>query len=126
MDLDKLRDAIGMATLDDGTHLSATAARRIACDAAVIPAVLGSTGQVLDLGRERRLFTGPIRRALILRDRGCAFPNCDRPPRWTSGHHITHWTNGGRTDLSNGVLVCGYHRVSRMELGGLEVEARIA
>jgi hypothetical protein len=62
----------------------------MACCAGIIPAVLGTTGQVLDLGRERRLFTGAARRALILRDRGCAFPGCDRPPKWTEGHHILH------------------------------------
>jgi hypothetical protein len=49
-----------------------------------LPAVLGGDGQVLDVGRERRLFTGPLRRALVLRDGGCAFPGCDRPPRWTT------------------------------------------
>lgn len=109
MTLQSLRDELGTATLDDGAPLSATTARRLACDAAVIPAVLGTTSQVLDLGRERRLFTGPARRALILRDRGCAFPGCDRPPRWCDAHHITHWANGGTTDLNNAVLLCGHH-----------------
>ncbi|HEV7963613.1 MAG TPA: DUF222 domain-containing protein [Actinoplanes sp.] len=80
VNLNTLRTQIGAATLDDGSPLSAAAARRLACDAAILPAVLGSTGQVLDVGRERRLFTGPLRRALILRDRGCAFPGCGRPP----------------------------------------------
>ncbi|HLL64116.1 MAG TPA: DUF222 domain-containing protein, partial [Micromonosporaceae bacterium] len=104
-----LRDQLGAATLDDGAKLSAAATRRLACDAAIIPAVLGSAGQVLDLGRERRLFTGPIRRALIIRDRGCAFPTCDRPARWCDGHHITHWADGGTTTLHNAVLLCRHH-----------------
>ncbi|HEV7898594.1 MAG TPA: HNH endonuclease signature motif containing protein, partial [Planosporangium sp.] len=52
---------------------------------------------------------GPLRRALILRDRGCAFPGCGRPPRWCDGHHITHWADGGPTTLANAVLLCGFH-----------------
>jgi hypothetical protein len=109
IDYDKLRDQVGAATFDDGTHLSPTAARRIACDAGIIPAVLGGASQTLDLGRQTRLVTGPLRRALVLRDNGCAFPGCDRPPRWCQGHHIQHWINDGPTDLINLVLLCGYH-----------------
>jgi hypothetical protein len=75
----------------------------------VIPAVLGSDGQVLDLGQARRLFTGPVRRALVLRDGGCAFPGCDRPPRWCDGHHIKGVLDGGPTDVDNGVLLCKFH-----------------
>ncbi|WP_344119555.1 HNH endonuclease signature motif containing protein, partial [Planosporangium flavigriseum] len=107
--IDTLRQQVGAATLDDGSSLPATAARRLACDAALLPAVLGSAGQVLDVGREQRLIKGPLRRALVLRDRGCAFPGCDRPPRWTDGHHIVHWADGGTTSLDNAVLLCGYH-----------------
>jgi hypothetical protein len=109
INLDTLRTQLGAATLDDGTPLSATTARRLACDAAILPAILAGTSQVLDVGRERRLFTGPLRRALVLRDQGCAFPGCDRPPRWCDGHHITHWTDGGPTRLTNAVLLCGHH-----------------
>jgi hypothetical protein len=98
-----------VGTLDDGGRISAEAARRLACDAGILPAVLDGRGQVLDLGRQRRLFTGPVRRALVLRDRGCAFPGCDRPPRWCDGHHILHWADGGVTDLTNSVLLCGFH-----------------
>lgn len=71
---------VGAATLDDGGRLSPAAARRIACDSRLIPAVLGGPSEVLDLGRTQRFFTGAPRRALVLRDRGCAFPGCDRPP----------------------------------------------
>ncbi|MGC5322913.1 DUF222 domain-containing protein [Micromonospora arida] len=53
--------------------------------------------------------TGPLRRALVLRDRGCAFPGCDRPPRWCDAHHIHHWADGGRTSLTNAVLLCAHH-----------------
>ncbi|MGC9670473.1 DUF222 domain-containing protein [Planosporangium sp. 12N6] len=109
VDYAALRDRVGVATLDDGGPLTPAAARRLACDAGILPAVLGGAGQVLDVGRERRLFTGPLRRALILRDRGCAFPGCDRPPRWCDGHHVIHWADGGTTGLHNAVLLCGYH-----------------
>jgi hypothetical protein len=83
-----LSGGLGAATLEDGTPISPAVARRIACDAQIIPAVLGSRGEPLDVGRSRRLFTGPLRRALVLRDGGCAFPGCDRPPRWCEAHHI--------------------------------------
>jgi Domain of unknown function (DUF222)/HNH endonuclease len=109
IDYDKLRQQVGAATFDDGSHLSAAAARRIACDAGIIPAVLGTASQPLDLARKTRLVTGPLRRALVLRDRGCVFPGCDRPPRWCQGHHIVHWSNSGPTELNNLVLLCGYH-----------------
>jgi hypothetical protein len=109
IDYESLRQRVGAGTFDDGSHLSPATARRIACDAGIIPAVLGTASQVLDLGRQSRLATGPLRRALVLRDRGCAFPGCDRPPRWTDAHHVRHWSDGGPTDLSNLVLLCGYH-----------------
>jgi hypothetical protein len=109
VDYDSLREQVGVGSFDDGSHLSPAAARRIACDAGIIPAVLGGASQTLDVGRQSRLVTGPLRRALVLRDRGCTFPGCDRPPRWCQGHHIVHWSSGGPTGLPNLVLLCGYH-----------------
>ena len=109
MDIDVLRDGIGAATLDDGSPVSPTEARRMACDSGVVPVALGGAGQVLDVGRERRLFTGSVRRAVLVRDRGCAFPACDRPSSWSMVHHIRHWAQGGKTCLDNGVLLCGAH-----------------
>jgi hypothetical protein len=109
VDLDVVTRQLAAGTLDTGQALSPEAVRRLACDAGILPAVLDGAGQVLDVGRQRRLFTGPLRRALVLRDRGCAFPGCDRPARWTDGHHITHWTDGGDTTLTNAVLLCRYH-----------------
>ncbi|MEH1166216.1 DUF222 domain-containing protein [Micromonospora sp. CPCC 205539] len=106
---DTLRRDLDAGTFDTGGHLSADAVRRLACDARVLPAILGGAGQVLDVGRQRRLITGPLRRALVLRDRGCAFPGCDRPPRWCDAHHIKHWADGGPTSLDNAVLLCGHH-----------------
>ena len=106
---DTVSRQLAAGTLDTGEALTPEAVRRLACDAAILPAVLDGAGQVLDVGRQRRLFTGPLRRALVLRDRGCAFPGCDRPPRWTDGHHIVHWSDGGETNLANAVLLCRYH-----------------
>jgi hypothetical protein len=106
---DPLTRTLGAGWLDTGQRLSPAAVRRLACDARVLPAILGGDGQILDLGRERRLITGPLRRALVLRDGGCTFPGCDRPPRWCDGHHLKHWTDGGETALHNAVLLCGHH-----------------
>ena len=106
---DPLTRQLGAGQLDTGGVLSPATVRRIACDAELIPAVLGTDSAVLDLGRSRRLFVGSARRALVLRDRGCAFPGCDRPPRWCHAHHMRRWTHGGKTDVRNGVLLCGHH-----------------
>jgi hypothetical protein len=99
----------GIGLTGDGTELSAATIRRMACDAEIIPAVLGSRGEVLDVGRARRLVTPTIWVALILRDRHCAFPSCARPPVMCQAHHITAWSAGGPTKLSNLVLLCGHH-----------------
>jgi hypothetical protein len=104
-----LRGELGAATLDTGERLSPAQARRMACDALILPAVLGGESQVLDVGRTRRLATGSLRRALVLRDGGCAFPGCDRPARWTDAHHIESWVDGGPTTLDNLVLLCRHH-----------------
>jgi hypothetical protein len=100
---------VGRGLLDSGRLLTPDTVRRLACDAKVIPMVLSGTGQPLDVGRARRLIDGPLRRALVARDGGCAWPGCDRPPGWTDGHHIQHWADGGDTCLNNSVLLCRYH-----------------
>jgi hypothetical protein len=84
---DALTRQLGIGMLDTGVQLSPDTVRRLACDAVVLPAILGGASQVLDLGRQRRLFTGAVRRALNLRDGGCAFPGCDRPSAWAKKHH---------------------------------------
>ncbi len=107
--LQVLRDGLGTALLDGAGDLDAAVARRIACDCKVIPAVLGSGSEPLDLGRAVHTVPTALRRALVLRDGGCAFPGCDRPHRWCHSHHIQHWVDGGTTDLPNLVLLCGHH-----------------
>jgi hypothetical protein len=95
--------------LDTGAPLSAAAARRLACDAGIIPAVLGSPSEPLDIGRASRAVPTGLRRALAARDQGCAFPGCDRPMSWCDAHHIQHWADSGPTAISNLVLVCARH-----------------
>ena len=97
------------AELGTGAALSAEAARRVACDARVLPVVLGQAGEPLDVGRASYTVPAGLRRALVARDRGCAFPGCDRPPTWCHAHHITHWSHGGATALGNLVLLCAHH-----------------
>lgn len=89
--------------------VAAATLRKIACDADIIPAVLGTQGEILDLGRKTRLFTPAQRLALIARDQGCTFPNCTIPAPWCEAHHITYWSNGGPTTASNGALLCSAH-----------------
>ena len=109
LDYDQLLTTIGAATLSDGTRISASAARRIACNAGIIPQILGSKSLPLDLGAEPRLFSKSQRIALAHRDHGCAFPDCQTPPGWCDAHHINQWSKGGPTNLTNGVLLCGQH-----------------
>lgn len=110
MTLKDLRSGLGHGTLiDTGEHLSVSAVRRLACDAQIVPVVLGGLGQILDLGAGRRTFTGPVRTAVVARDRGCVHPGCDRPARWCDVHHVIPWWFGGETKLSNGVVLCGFH-----------------
>src|SRR6266540_3948493 len=109
LDYTKLAAEVGTGTLDTGDHLPAGTVRRLACDAKIIPAVLGGPSQPLDLGRAQRTVTTALRRALVLRDAGCTFPGCDLPPGWCDAHHLRHWANGGPTDLLNTVLLCPRH-----------------
>ncbi|GGU17340.1 HNH endonuclease signature motif containing protein [Lentzea flava] len=99
----------GAATLDNGEPIPADQVRQLACSAGIIPMVMGSRSQPLDVGRRSRLFTAGIRRALVARDHGCAFPGCHRPPKHCDAHHIHHWADGGDTRIDNGVLLCRHH-----------------
>ncbi|WP_256437900.1 HNH endonuclease signature motif containing protein [Tessaracoccus sp. MC1865] len=89
--------------------LSAADARHLACDADLIPVVLGTKSQPLDVGRKHRLFPTGIRTALALRDGGCAFPGCTARPASCEAHHIVPWWAGGTSCLGNAVLLCPHH-----------------
>lgn len=105
-----LEDALaGAGVTATGQVLPADVLRRMACDAGIIPVVLGSDGEPLDVGRSERLFTPAQRKAMFKRDGGCTFPNCTIPPQWCEAHHVVWWSLGGKTDLSNGALLCEQH-----------------
>jgi len=107
---DQLAGAVrGAGTTLGGQVLSPQTVRKLACDANIIPMVLGSQGQPLDVGRTKRLVTPALLAALWARDKGCTFPGCGRPPQWTDAHHVRHWSEGGTTSLLNLALLCGYH-----------------
>src|SRR6266542_1522613 len=116
IDWETLRGA-GTATLGSGVPVTAETARRLACDATLIPAVLGGAGEPLDLGRAARLVSTAQRRALVLRDHGCRFPGCDRPLQWTDAHHLVPWANDDPTNLDNLVSLCRWHH-SAVHEGG--------
>jgi hypothetical protein len=97
------------ALLDDGSRMSAGQARRLACEAGIIPVVLGTDSQPLDMGRLRRLFTKAQRIALALRDRGCTARGCETSASGCHAHHDDPWSRGGLTDLANGRLLCPRH-----------------
>jgi hypothetical protein len=87
-----------------------TVAQRIACDADAWRILLDpTTGRPLDVGRSHRLVPHWIRKALHARDHGCRFPGCHAPVAWADAHHLTHWADGGATDLDNLILLCRYH-----------------
>jgi hypothetical protein len=89
--------------------LTTDTVRRMACDAQLIPVVLGTHAQILDHGIGRRLFDRAQIRHLWLRDGHCTFPGCSKPAAWTDAHHLVHWLDGGPTDISNAALLCRAH-----------------
>jgi hypothetical protein len=109
--LEDLRAKLAAADLigHDLDRISASQARRLACTAELIPAVLGTQGEVLDLGRTSRLFTRAQRKALRLRDKRCRAEGCDTPAAWTEAHHKNPWAHGGPTDLANAISLCNFH-----------------
>ncbi len=93
-----------------GTALiSAQTAQRLTCDCEIHRILINPDGLPLDVGRTMRTIPAHIRKALVVRDGGCVFPHCGRPPGWAEAHHIIHWAQGGRTSLDNAVLLCSKH-----------------
>jgi hypothetical protein len=109
--LQVLEGRLGTAELLGSRHrLSGPAARRLACQAGVIPAVLGGDSAVLDLGHRTRLHTRPQRIAMTVEQGGtCGIHDCDTPAAWADAHHVTGWASGGPTTVENGVLLCPRH-----------------
>jgi len=112
-DLEDLRSGAGGAGIGDlvyGDGLSAAAIRRLACDGAITPIILGKNSVPLDVGWTKRFVTGHIRKALNFRDRGCVV--CGAPPISCEAHHLVHWIDGGATKLCNLVLLCKRHHIA--------------
>ncbi|WP_131104712.1 HNH endonuclease signature motif containing protein [Ornithinimicrobium sufpigmenti] len=99
----------GAGAILDRTTVSAGSVRRLACDADIIPMVLGGPSEILDQGRAKRLVTPAQRMRLSVRDKGCSIPGCTIPATWCDAHHVIPWARGGRSDLSNYALLCARH-----------------
>ncbi|MET0134258.1 MAG: DUF222 domain-containing protein [Kibdelosporangium sp.] len=111
--LEALQNAVDGTVLPGGARLTVLEARRIACDAHVLPAVTGGDSQPLDVAVPGCVVPAHIRRALVSRDQGCAFPSCDRPASICHSHHIRGRLKGGPTQLNNLVLLCGQQHCAR-------------
>ncbi|MFK5691189.1 HNH endonuclease [Ornithinimicrobium sp. LYQ92] len=118
MDLEALRRQVGTSSADgapgagatlEGASIAASVIRRLACEAEIIPMVLGGPSEIVDQGRARRLVTPGQRLQLAVRDRGCTIPGCTVPATWCDAHHVVHWARVGRSDLSNYALACPRH-----------------
>ncbi|WZH52171.1 MAG: DUF222 domain-containing protein [Nocardioides alkalitolerans] len=109
MTLESLLGGLASASLDTGGQISAGEARRLACEAGIIPAVLGTRSELLDLGRTARFHTRAMRTAMAIRDQGCIAEGCTRPPHQTHAHHLTPWSEGGHTNVQDGCLLCDQH-----------------
>lgn len=101
--------SVGSVSIDTGTLISTGAARRLACNAGILPMILGRESVPLDLGRRARFFSENQRVALATQYRECAADGCDRPYSWCELHHEDPYSTGGRTDLSLAVPLCGHH-----------------
>jgi hypothetical protein len=99
----------GPGRLVDGTIVDATTIQRLACDAGVHRVITDGRSSILDYGTTTRTIPAPLYNALVVRDRHCRFPGCDRPPNWTEAHHVRWFTRGGATTLHNLVLACSRH-----------------
>jgi plasmid maintenance system antidote protein VapI len=113
------------AVLDDVGPITPESALRLACDAQVTRVITGARSVPLEVGRTTKVVSPALRRALAVRDGGCAFPGCERPPGWCDAHHVRHWADGGETGQSNLVLLCRpHHRVIHRGFGVAIVDGR--
>ena len=110
------------AELDHTGPLDIEAARQLACDASVMRVVMGPRSEPLDVGRRTPVVPAALRRAVIVRDRHCRFPGCDRPQAWCDAHHVVHWADGGATALANLLLLCRRHHGLVHRTGGFTLE----
>ena len=97
------------AEMEFSLPISSASLQRMACDCSVTRVLLSQESVVVDIGRSRRMITGPARKALNARDGHCRWPGCERPASWCDGHHIVHWIEGGTNEPNNLVLLCRRH-----------------
>jgi hypothetical protein len=97
------------AEMEFSLPVSSKTVERLACDCSLTRILLGSESTVIDVGRSKRVVSGPARKALNARDGNCRWPGCERPASWSAAHHVVHWIRGGTTDLDNLVLLCHRH-----------------
>ena len=99
----------GEAEFDRAGPIPGSTARRIACDASIMRVVMAGRSEPLDAGRRTPVIPPSMRRAVVVRDRTCRFPGCDRPQTWCDAHHVKHWADGGPTAMGNLLLLCRPH-----------------
>ena len=104
-----LGDSQAPAVLDTGDPITADQARKLACEAGIIPMVLGGKSKILDLGRSKRLYDLYQRIAIRHRDQHCTTHGCDWPAAMCHVHHNIPWSRGGKTDIADGRLLCPRH-----------------
>ena len=109
MTLETLMGGLKAAGLDTGETISPGQARRLACDARIIPAVLDGNSQVLDLGRGKRLGSEAQRIVKTIEAGGCQVDGCDAPPGMTHLHHNKRWADGGNTNIDDLIMICPWH-----------------
>ena len=115
---------LARSELDHVGPVSSETTRRLACDASVMRVVMSGRSEPLDVGRRTSVVPPAMRRAVIVRDRHCRFPGCDRPHTWCDAHHVVHWADGGSTALDNLLLLCRRHHRKVHERGGFRLEIR--
>src|SRR3712207_9566763 len=101
---------------DTGEAVSTGSVGGAVCTGGTVPVILNDDGKCVNVGRKQRLFTPRQRTGLAVRDGGCLWPGCDRPPSWCEAHHINQWQRDqGRTDIADGVLLCKHHHLRSEE-----------
>jgi hypothetical protein len=109
VDLETLRTGLGSAQLDTGEVISPAMARMMACEAEIIPMVMGGKSVVLDSGRKRRFHSRTQRAAIVVQQGQCTAERCDYPPGLCHVHHEVPWSNGGGTNTKDARLLCPKH-----------------
>jgi hypothetical protein len=107
--------------LDHVGPVSPETSKRLACDASVMRVVMAGRSEPLDIGRRTPVVPPAMRRAVIVRDRHCRFPGCDRAHTWCDAHHVVHWADGGDTSVPNLLLLCRRHHRLVHDRGGFRV-----